>query len=203
MDFAIAQHPCEWGVKYSQPIQGLLRPVFLDDTDHGADGGEAEQGILPLPQEEQQEEARADDCVEEREDVMEHTRRMGPPGMPRLGPKPRSAAGFRGVWCGGCAVGGGVAVGVGWVYCFLSRREGDQRKCWEPEAANPLNFKTGSGRRFVRSGFGWGGSGGLWVAETLICKVFRTRVSLKSCSGAILDRDGCGGAGCVCCLRTQ
>ena len=36
---------------------------------------------------------------------------------------------------------GGVAVGGGWVYCFLSRREGDQRKCWEPEAANPLNFQ--------------------------------------------------------------
>ena len=109
-------------------------------------------------------------------------------------------AGFLG---GGVGVGGGVAGGAWWVYCFLSRREGDQRKCWEPEAANPLNFKTGSGRRFVRSGFGWGGSDGLWVAEALICKAVRTRVSLKSCSGAILDRDGCGGAGCVCCLRTQ
>src|SRR6478672_4658977 len=93
-------------------------------------------------------------------------------------------AGFLG---GGVGVGGGVAVGAWWVYCFLSRREGDQRKCWEPEAANPLNFKTGSGRRFVRSGFGWGGSDGLRVAETLICKAVRTRVSLKSCSGAILD----------------
>ena len=93
-------------------------------------------------------------------------------------------AGFLG---GGVGVGGGVAVGAWWVYCFLSRREGDQRKCWEPEAANPLNFKTGSGRRFVRSGFGWGGLDGLRVAETLICKAVRTRVSLKSCSGAILD----------------
>ena len=110
-------------------------------------------------------------------------------------------AGFLG---GGVGVGGGVAVGAWWVYCFLSRREGDQRKCWEPEAANPLNFKTGSGRRFVRSGFGWGGLDGLRVAETLICKAVRTRVSLKSCSGAIRDRNvGCGGAGCVCCLRTQ
>lgn len=43
-------------------------------------------------------------------------------------------AGFLG---GGVGVGGGVAVGAWWVYCFLSRREGDQRKCWEPEAANP------------------------------------------------------------------
>ena len=110
-------------------------------------------------------------------------------------------AGFLG---GGVGVGGGVAVGAWWVYCFLSRREGDQRKCWEPEAANPLNFKTGSGRRFVRSGFGWGGLDGLRVAEALICKAVRTRVSLKSCSGAIRDRNvGCGGAGCVCCLRTQ
>ena len=32
------------------------------------------------------------------------------------------------------------------------------------------------------------GCAGLWVAETLICKVVCDRVSLKSCSGAILDR---------------
>ena len=71
---------------------------------------------------------------------------------------------------------------------FSKSPRGRPAESWEPEAANPLNFKTGSGRRFVRSGFGRGGSDGLWVAETLICKVFRTRVSLKSCSGAILDR---------------
>ncbi len=77
VDFTLAQHPCVWGVKNSQPVQGLLRPVFLDDADHGvADGGEAEQGILPLPQEQQQEEAGADDCVEEREDV-------GPEDLPQ------------------------------------------------------------------------------------------------------------------------
>ena len=81
------------------------------------DGGEAEQGVLPLPQEEQQEEARADDCVEEREDVMEHTRRMGPPGMPRLGPKPRSAAGFRG--CGVVGVRLGVELRWGSGGCIV------------------------------------------------------------------------------------
>ena len=32
------------------------------------------------------------------------------------------------------------------------------------------------------------GCAGLWVAETRICKVACDRVSLKSCSGAILDR---------------
>jgi hypothetical protein len=64
---------------------------------------------------------------------------------------------------------GGVAVGVGWVYCFLSRREGDQRECWEPEAANPLKFsRPGSGWRFVRCGFGWGWFGcwcGSWKRD--------------------------------------
>ena len=113
-----------------------------------------------------------------------------------------------GLWCGGgcwgvlwvvVACGGGVlgwwGGGVGWScggarvgVLFSKSPRGRPAESWEPEAANPLNFKTGSGRRFVRSGFGWGGSDGLWVAETLICKVFRTRVSLKSCSGAILDR---------------
>ena len=40
------------------------------------------------------------------------------------------------------------------------------------------------------------------IAETPICKASPERVSLKSCSGAILNV-GLGGAGCVCCLRTQ
>ena len=40
------------------------------------------------------------------------------------------------------------------------------------------------------------------IAETPICKASTGRVSLKSCSGAILNV-GLGGAGCVCCLRTQ
>ena len=40
------------------------------------------------------------------------------------------------------------------------------------------------------------------IAETPICKASIERVSLKSCSGAILNV-GLGGAGCVCCLRTQ
>jgi hypothetical protein len=52
---------------------------------------------------------------------------------------------------------------------FSKSPRGRPAESWEPEAANPLNFKTGSGRRFVRSGFGWGGLDGLRVAETLIC----------------------------------
>ena len=43
----------------------------------------------------------------------------------------------------------------------------------------------------------------LVVAVTLICFVSWSRVSLGSCSGAIHGLEGCGGAGCVCCLRTQ
>ena len=115
------------------------------------------------------------------------------PVLPRI-------SGGAGAW----GRGRGWSCGGAWVGVLFSKSpRGRPARSWEPEAANPLNFKTGSGRRFVRSGFGWGGSDGLWVAETLICKVFRTRVSLKSCSGAILDCNGCGGAGCVCCLRTQ
>ena len=85
---------------------------------------------------------------------------------------------------------GGVAVGVGWVYCFLSRREGDQRECWEPEAANPLKFsRPGSGWRFVRCGFGWGWFGCWCGPGSGICIGGWNRVSLKSCSGAIHDWD--------------
>ena len=36
--------------------------------------------------------------------------------------------GFPGLRGSGAVAGGGVAAGAGWVYCFLSRREGDQRK---------------------------------------------------------------------------
>jgi hypothetical protein len=39
---------------------------------------------------------------------------------------------------------------------FSKSPRGRPAESWEPEAANPLNFKTGSGRRFVRSGFWWG-----------------------------------------------
>jgi hypothetical protein len=40
----------------------------------------------------------------------------------------RFCRGFPGVRGRGAVAGGGVAVGLGWVYCFLSRREGDQRE---------------------------------------------------------------------------
>jgi hypothetical protein len=59
-----------WGTKNGQPVQGLLRPVFLDDANHGVAGsGKAEQCVLPLTQDQQQEKARADDGIEERENV--------------------------------------------------------------------------------------------------------------------------------------
>lgn len=41
------------------------------------------------------------------------------------GPKNRANSG---VWAMECGVLAGLAVGAGWVYCFLSRREGGQRK---------------------------------------------------------------------------
>ena len=95
--------------------------------------------------------------------------------------------GFPGAGSVGAAVSGWVCGGGVVGVLFSKSPRGRPAESWEPEAANPLNFKTGSGRRFVRSGFGWGGLDGLRVAETLICKAVRTRVSLKSCSGAIRD----------------
>jgi hypothetical protein len=64
--------------------------------------------------------------------------------------------GFPGFWGGGGGVWGWVCGGGVVGVLFSKSPRGRPARSWEPEAANPLNFKTGSGRRFVRSGFWWG-----------------------------------------------
>jgi hypothetical protein len=52
---------------------------------------------------------------------------------------------------------GRVAVGVGWVYCFLSRREGASG-CWLPEAAKSPSEQPGKWFATWRAVRGWGWS---------------------------------------------
>jgi hypothetical protein len=82
---------------------------------------------------------------------------------------------------------GEFAVGVGWVYCFLSRREGDRREAGYRKRQIPFLNSLEMVRLFGVPDVGGAGCAGLQVAETLICKVPGERVSLKSCSGAIRD----------------
>ncbi len=87
---------------------------------------------------------------------------------------------------------------------FSKSPRGRPAETLETTAANPLKFKA---RIWLTPSCATDPGGGLpgrmRIAETLICFVSRVRVSLLGCSGAILDRGGPGGAGCVCCLRTQ
>ena len=84
------------------------------------------------------------------------------------------------------------------MYCCSSRR-----RCCGKFATDPLINGLEIGALLLCAGGRVGAClVGLGIAETLICLVLRERVSLKSCSGAI-HGCCCGGAGCVCCLRTQ
>ena len=96
---------------------------------------------------------------------------------------------------------GGFAVARVGVYCFLSRREGDSEELVTAGGQNP-QMKTKSGRAFEDRRRGGDDLPADENPGTRICIGAAGRVSLKSCSGAILNV-GLGGVGCVCCLRTQ
>ena len=87
------------------------------------------------------------------------------------------------------------------VYCFLSRRGGDSEELVTAGGQNPQT-KTKSGRAFEDRRRGGDDLPADENPGTRICIGVAGRVSLKSCSGAILNV-GLGGVGCVCCLRTQ
>lgn len=66
LDLALTEHPGQWGVKDGQPVKQPFGPVLLDHADDGvADCGEAEEGVPPLPEQEQQQEAAANNAVEQ------------------------------------------------------------------------------------------------------------------------------------------
>ncbi|MGY2744749.1 hypothetical protein ACVWZ8_001866 [Arthrobacter sp. UYCu723] len=99
----------------------------------------------------------------------------------------------------------GWSCGGGWMGVLFSKspRGRPAEMLGTGGGQSPKIFKPGSGWRFVRCGFGWGRFGCWCGPGSGICVGGWNRVSLKSCSGAILDWMSRGGAGCVCCLRTQ
>ncbi len=92
-------------------------------------------------------------------------------------------------------------MGPEWVYCFLSRREGDSEELVTTGGQTPeIESKIWWLFRALESGgdgFPADENPEIWV-----CVGVGDRVGLRGCSGAILNV-GLGGAGCVCCLRTQ
>jgi hypothetical protein len=66
----VASHTRLRGVQQRELVEGGFGPELLHRTDDRVgDGGEAEEGVLPASEGEQDAEAREDDAVEQREDV--------------------------------------------------------------------------------------------------------------------------------------
>ena len=84
----------------------------------------------------------------------------------------------------------GFAVTVDWVYCFLSRHEGGQRERWRTGGGQSPKIIQNQVLWAFQSlkNFGGAGSSADVGPGSRICFGSRDRVSLKSCSGAILDR---------------
>jgi hypothetical protein len=95
------------------------------------------------------------------------------------GKKPRGFGVF-GVWCG-C---------WGWscVGCCGRVESFESPPLKRKDSGQPPFEQPGKRRASCVPVSGGGPPVGLEVAETLICKASRVRVSLESCSGAILDR---------------
>src|SRR5262249_35534082 len=78
---AVAYDSHTWFAEHGEPVEGALGPDLLDDSDERvADQDEAEQGVLRLPDQQDDDEQRPQDRVEAGEDVRPQDLAVGPAG---------------------------------------------------------------------------------------------------------------------------